>query len=218
MQRGLEGQRGWPRSHGRAGGAGSSASSGGSRASGGQSRGSGKAALSSPAAIASPRSGSEPSTLSLASPPDSALLAASAAAPGPATPPPSSADGSAADGCVAAAGEPAASPAAPSSAADSRSLGSVTPSTSFNDLDRTSGSGGASGGAAAVDLPALVQRLRAPRPSGQVAAWGWEQAARLGQGRRSLPAELVAALWAATEAAAGRYTPQVGGRARRWHC
>ncbi len=43
----------------------------------------------------------------------------------------------------------------------------------------------------------------------KVCAWGWEHAAQLSHRRRSMPTELFAALWAATEASAGRCHPQV---------
>lgn len=73
-------------------------------------------------------------------------------------------------------------------------------------------SGGAA--AAAVDIPSLVQRLKQRPISSQVAAWGWDAAARVAAVRRTLPAQLSSALWPATEACMCRMMPQVGAGLR----
>ena len=68
-----------------------------------------------------------------------------------------------------------------------------------------------SGSAAAVDIPFLVQRLKQRPITSQVAAWGWDAAARVAALRRTLPAQLSSSLWPATEACMCRMMPQVGG-------
>jgi hypothetical protein len=59
-----------------------------------------------------------------------------------------------------------------------------------------------------VDIPFLVQRLKQRPISSQVAAWGWDAAARVAAVRRTLPAQLSSALWPATEACMCRMMPQ----------
>ena len=63
---------------------------------------------------------------------------------------------------------------------------------------------------AAVDIPSLVERLKQRPLTGQVVAWGWSAAASLSAVRRTMPAQLFAALWPATEACAYFMMPQVG--------
>lgn len=69
-------------------------------------------------------------------------------------------------------------------------------------------SSGSGGRAAAVDVPALVARLKQRPLTGQVVAWGWQAAAALSAVRRTMPAQLFSGLWPATEACAWRMMPQ----------
>lgn len=139
-------------------------------------------------------------TLEAASPRTVAILSASSQSDPPTPHGPGSTASSSAgggSGCAAA----SATSSQPSRAAGRSSLGStsLTPVGSATDLEQPP---------LEVDLDFLCDRLKRGPLTGQVVAWGWDQAARLCLVQRTMPNRLFSCLWAATDACVHRMTAQ----------